>query len=58
MYVSGEESGRQLKMRQSGLNAAGEGLYILVETALSEILKAVEELAPEYTYRRFHTDYL
>jgi DNA repair protein RadA/Sms len=47
LYVSGEESGRQLKMRAERLNAAGEGLYILVETALSDILKAVEELAPD-----------
>jgi len=47
LYVSGEESERQLKMRAQRLNVAPEGLFILSETRLSDILEAVEELQPD-----------
>ena len=46
LYVSGEESERQLKLRADRLGVASESLYILSETRLSDILAAVEELAP------------
>lgn len=47
LYVSGEESERQLKLRADRLGVASESLYILSETRLSDILTAVEELAPD-----------
>ena len=47
LYVSGEESERQLKLRAQRLNVAPEGLFILSETRLSDILEAVEELQPD-----------
>lgn len=46
LYVSGEESERQLKFRADRLGVTSESLYILSETRLSDILAAVEELAP------------
>ena len=46
LYVSGEESERQLKLRAQRLGVAPESLYILSETRLSDILEAVEELKP------------
>ena len=47
LYVSGEESERQLKMRAQRLSVEPEELYILSETRLSDILTATEEIAPQ-----------
>ena len=47
LYVSGEESERQLKLRAQRLGVAPDGLFILSETRLSDILDAVEELQPD-----------
>ncbi len=38
LYISGEESPSQIKMRAGRLNIAAKGLYILAETSLEEIL--------------------
>ena len=47
LYVSGEESERQLKLRADRLKVNPDGLYILSETRLTDILEAVEELKPD-----------
>ncbi len=47
LYVSGEESERQLKMRAQRLGAEPERLLILSETRMSDILEAVEECKPD-----------
>ena len=47
LYVSGEESERQLKLRAQRLNVLPKNLYILSETRLSDILAAAEELKPD-----------
>ena len=47
LYVSGEESERQLKLRADRLKVQSEDLYILSETRLSDILEAVEEQKPD-----------
>lgn len=47
LYVSGEESERQLKLRAQRLGVAPEQLYILSETRLSDVLTAVEEIKPD-----------
>ena len=47
LYISGEESERQIKMRAVRLGVSPENLYILSETRLSDILDAVEELKPD-----------
>ena len=49
LYVSGEESERQLKLRAQRLGVAPEDLYILSETRLSDILETVVEATiPKY----------
>ena len=47
LYVSGEESERQLKLRAQRLGVAPQELYILSETRLSDVLEAVEEMQPD-----------
>ena len=47
LYVSGEESERQLKLRSDRLGVVPESLYILSETRLSDILEAIQELSPD-----------
>lgn len=47
LYVSGEESERQLNLRAQRLGVSPEELYILSETRLSDIMEAVEELKPD-----------
>ncbi|MCI9263109.1 MAG: DNA repair protein RadA [Oscillospiraceae bacterium] len=46
LYVSGEESERQIKLRAERLKVRGEGLYLLAETNLENVIEAVEELKP------------
>ena len=48
LYVSGEESERQIKLRANRLGVSAEGLYLLSETRLSDILSAVEEIKPDF----------
>ena len=47
LYISGEESERQIKLRADRLGVNPEELFILSETRLSDILEAVEEMKPD-----------
>lgn len=47
LYVSGEESERQLKLRAERLGVAPEELFILSETRLSDIVDAAEAMKPD-----------
>ena len=47
LYVSGEESERQLKLRAERLGVAPEALFVLSETRLSDILEAAAETKPD-----------
>ena len=47
LYISGEESERQLKLRAQRLGVAPMELLILSETRLSDILEAVEKTKPD-----------
>lgn len=47
LYVTGEESKRQLKMRAERLKVSAELLYVLAETDITETLTAVEEIKPD-----------
>jgi DNA repair protein RadA/Sms len=47
LYVSGEESERQVKLRGERLGIEGGGLYVMAETALERILQEVESLKPQ-----------
>ena len=48
LYVSGEESARQIKMRARRLGAASDNLYILSENAMDEAERRFTELAPDF----------
>ena len=47
LYVSGEESERQIKLRAERLGIRNEGLYLYSETNLDDILESVNELKPD-----------
>ena len=47
LYVSGEESPRQLKMRAERLSVSSENLFVLAETCLGDILASVDEEKPD-----------
>jgi len=46
LYVSGEESARQVKLRADRLGAGAENLTVLAETDAQRVLAAAEGLAP------------
>ncbi len=47
LYVSGEESARQIKLRADRLGPSEEGLYVLCETSLEQIFQHIEEMKPD-----------
>ena len=47
LYVSGEESERQLKMRADRIGIQNEACYILAETEIQKIFKHVKKLNPD-----------
>jgi len=46
VYVSGEETLHQIKLRSERLGVKGEKLYLLAETNLEVVLNQIEELSP------------
>ncbi len=47
LYVSGEESKGQLKLRAERLKIIGEGIYLLTETDIDHILEECESIKPD-----------
>lgn len=47
LYVTGEESLKQLKMRAERLNVKRDGLYVLGETELETVLEHVDTVKPD-----------
>ena len=47
LYVSGEESERQIKLRAERLHVKGDNLFLLTETNLERILDTVHQLVPD-----------
>lgn len=47
LYVSGEESEKQIKLRAHRIGVAPENLFVLSETRLSDILEAVDNISPD-----------
>lgn len=47
LYISGEESEKQLKLRAQRIGVAPQELYILSETRLSDIMDSVDGLQPD-----------
>jgi len=48
LYVSGEESMTQLKLRAERLGTLNRGLYVLAETDIDLAIRAVEEVSPDF----------
>lgn len=47
LYVSGEESATQLKLRADRIGRGSDNVYIVCETSLENIFKHIEEVEPE-----------
>lgn len=47
LYVSGEESERQLKMRAERLNVSADTLFVLAETEINSVLSASDAIKPD-----------
>lgn len=47
LYVSGEESEQQIKMRAERLNLTNENFYVLTETSTQVIFQEIKKLRPE-----------
>ncbi len=47
LYISGEESEHQLKLRAKRLSAASERLFVLSETRLGDVMECVSEESPD-----------
>jgi DNA repair protein RadA/Sms len=62
LYVSGEESQQQIKMRAERINPKSSNCYILTETKTQNIFKQVEALQPEImvidSIQTLHSDYI
>ena len=62
LYVSGEESQSQIKMRAERLKDKNPACHILTETKTQNIFAAIEELQPEVvvidSIQTLHTDYI
>ena len=62
LYVSGEESQKQIKMRADRISTHNENCYVLTETKTQHIFKHVGQLEPELvvidSIQTLHSDYL
>lgn len=47
LYVSGEESGSQLKLRAKRLGVVGNNLFVYTETNVEKVLKEVDRIHPD-----------
>ncbi len=48
LYVSGEESARQIKLRARRLGALGTDILVLAENAMDAIEQKLQDIAPDY----------
>ena len=62
LYVSGEESQKQIKMRAERITPNGDNCYILTETKTQNIFKQIQEIEPDIviidSIQTLHTDYI
>jgi len=62
LYVSGEESQKQIKMRAERIDPENSSCYILTETKTQHIFKQIEVLEPEIviidSIQTLHSDYI
>ncbi|KGX85410.1 DNA repair protein RadA [Pontibacillus litoralis] len=48
LYISGEESTRQTKLRADRLNALSDNLYVLAETNMADVSNQIEHINPSF----------
>ncbi|WP_111682407.1 DNA repair protein RadA [Winogradskyella tangerina] len=62
LYVSGEESQKQIKMRAERIDPQSTNCYILTETKTQNIFKQIEQLEPDVviidSIQTLHSDYI
>ena len=62
LYVSGEESQKQIKRRAERINPGNNNCYILTETKTQNIFKQISELEPDVvivdSIQTLHSDYI
>ncbi|NER17095.1 DNA repair protein RadA [Spongiivirga citrea] len=62
LYVSGEESQKQIKMRAERIHPNAENCYILTETKTQNIFRQIEEVEPDIviidSIQTLHSDYI
>lgn len=62
LYVSGEESQKQIKMRAERVDPNSENCFILTETKTQNIFKQIEDLEPDIviidSIQTLHSDYI
>lgn len=62
LYVSGEESQKQIKMRAERITSQANNCYILTETKTQNIFRQIQEIEPEIliidSIQTLHTDYI
>jgi DNA repair protein RadA/Sms len=62
LYVSGEESQKQIKLRADRMNSASEECFVLSETRTQNIFAQIEKIVPELiiidSVQTLHTDYI
>ncbi|WP_299548368.1 DNA repair protein RadA [Seonamhaeicola sp.] len=62
LYVSGEESQKQIKMRAERINPETSNCYILTETKTQNIFKQIQDLEPDIviidSIQTLHSDYI
>ncbi len=62
LYVSGEESAQQIKMRAERINSEAENCFILTETKTQNIFKQIEAVEPDIviidSIQTLHSDYI
>ncbi|NND62867.1 MAG: DNA repair protein RadA [Flavobacteriaceae bacterium] len=62
LYVSGEESAQQIKMRADRIQPKSENCFVLTETKTQNIFKNIEEVQPDIvvidSIQTLHTEYI
>jgi len=62
LYVSGEESQKQIKMRAERIDNTTDNCFVLTETNTQNIFKQIQEIEPEIviidSIQTLHTDYI
>lgn len=62
LYVSGEESQKQIKMRAERINSKTNNCYILTETKTQNIFRQIEQIEPDIvvvdSIQTLHSDYI